>query len=63
MAVEVTTSPVFQVETPKPLFQTPPGTLGMATLDGKRFMLAVPVEQSTPSPWTVVLNWQAGLTK
>jgi hypothetical protein len=30
--------------------------------DGKRFLFAVPVAQ-TQAPFTVVLNWQAGLKK
>ena len=31
--------------------------------DGKRFLFAVPVEQTAPQPFTVVLNWQAELKK
>jgi hypothetical protein len=30
--------------------------------DGQRWLVAVPVALSTPTPLTVVLNWQAGLT-
>jgi hypothetical protein len=32
-------------------------------VDGKRFLVAVPVSQSGPQQFTVVLNWQAGLKK
>ena len=64
MSVEVTGKPIFQAGTAKPLFQLPSFLGGWdVALDGKRFLLAAFVEQSTPSPFTVVLNWQAGLEK
>jgi hypothetical protein len=33
-----------------------------STADGKRFLVATPV-MGKPEPYTVVLNWQAGLKK
>ena len=33
------------------------------TADGRRFLVAVPLEQSAQAPFTVVLNWQEGLKK
>jgi hypothetical protein len=33
------------------------------TADGKRFLVAVPVEQTDQAPLTVVLNWQDALKK
>jgi serine/threonine protein kinase/Tol biopolymer transport system component len=64
MAVEVTARQEFQAGTPTPLFQTPPGVIaGDVTADGKRFLLATPVGQSASAPFTVVLNWMAGLKK
>ena len=68
MAVEVSTNPVFQAGVPKVLFQA----LAMSnasysewdlTADGKRFLLPAPTAQSAQAPFTVVLNWQAGLKK
>src|SRR5215831_13868075 len=34
-----------------------------ATRDGQRFLVIMPIEESSPSPLTVVLNWTAGLKK
>jgi serine/threonine protein kinase/Tol biopolymer transport system component len=54
---------------PKPLFemraviQIPGSSLYDATGDGQRFLVITPVEESSPSPFTVVLNWTAGLKK
>jgi hypothetical protein len=31
--------------------------------DGKRFLMAAPSASSAQQPFTVVLNWQAGLKK
>jgi hypothetical protein len=33
------------------------------TRDGQRFLLNVPLEETAPSPITVVLNWSAALKK
>jgi Tol biopolymer transport system component len=67
MAVDVTLNPVFRAGTPVPLFMalraTNNGILWDATEDGKRFLFAAAVEQNTPSTFTMVLNWQAGLKK
>jgi Tol biopolymer transport system component len=68
MAVEIATKPAFQAGVPKALFQAPPSAISTnesswdLTPDGKRFLFAVPTEQGA-SPFTVVLNWQAGLKK
>jgi hypothetical protein len=66
MAVDVNTSGVFQAGVPKPLFKVPAGVLFWdVTSDGKRFLMAAPSSAgvATPSPFIVVLNWQAGLKK
>jgi eukaryotic-like serine/threonine-protein kinase len=70
MAVKIATQPVFRAEVPSPLFQMPPpsslSTYGESwdlTQDGKRFLFLAPVEQASQAPFTVVLNWQAGLKK
>jgi Tol biopolymer transport system component len=65
MAVDVATNPVFRAGKPQPLGLVvipqfdPPGAWDAAA-DGKRFL--VPATKSgRPEPYTVVLNWQAGL--
>jgi eukaryotic-like serine/threonine-protein kinase len=66
MAVDVSTSGVFQAEIPKALFKVPRGELFWdVSSDGKRFLMAAPSDASAsaPAPFTVVLNWQAGLNK
>ena len=64
MAVEVMAGQEFQVGTPTPLFQTPPSAIvGDVTADGKRFLLVTPVGPSASVPFTVVVNWTAGLKK
>jgi Tol biopolymer transport system component len=64
MQVDIKTNPTFQPETPRALFKLPPGSTGLdVTSDGKRFLAAVPVEQDASIPFTIMLNWQAGLSK
>jgi hypothetical protein len=66
MAVDVSTSGVFQAGIPKALFKGPPGVIFWdVSSDGKRFLMAAPAgaNSSAPAPFTVVLNWQAGLKK
>jgi len=69
MSVDIATNPVFQAGVPRVLFQTPlPPRPGVReswdmTPDGKRFLLLAPVGQGGEVPFTVVLNWQAGLNK
>jgi Tol biopolymer transport system component len=64
MAVDVTTEKTFQAGVPKLLFATLPiSTPSDAAADGKRFLFAAPDGLNTQTPFTVVLNWQAGLKK
>ncbi len=64
MAVEVMAAQDFQVGPPTPVFQAPPGAIvGDVTADGRRFLLVTPVGPSASVPFTVVLNWTAGLKK
>ena len=66
MAVEISANPAFSAGVPKALFQAPryPSFISEShwdvTRDGKRFLFAA---QSTQAPFTVVVNWQAGLKK
>jgi Tol biopolymer transport system component/predicted Ser/Thr protein kinase len=63
MAVEVAAGRAIQPGTPKALFLASSALPEWnATADGKRFLFAVPVEQ-TQSPFTVVSNWMAALKK
>jgi hypothetical protein len=64
MVVAVTTSPMFRAGVPQDLFIAPLNPVaGDVAADGKRFLLAAPVAQSANAPFTVELNWQAGLKK
>jgi len=64
IAVEVNAGQQFDIGAPTPLFQTPPGAIvGDVSADGKRFLLVTPVGPSASAPFTVVLNWTAGLKK
>jgi Tol biopolymer transport system component len=64
MAVAVGAGREFRVGTPTPLFQTPSGAIfGDVAADGERFLLIAPAGPSASVPFTVVLNWTAGLRK
>jgi hypothetical protein len=67
MSVDVNGSGAgFQMGTPKQLFAALANNGWDVTADGKRFMMIVPPNQgvqTTPTPITVVLNWQADLKK
>jgi len=66
MAVKLTTTgTAFQAGVPEQLFALPPN-LGDwdVTADGKRFLVTVPpAQQTTQTPITVVLNWEAALKR
>ena len=60
MAAEVSAGPAFQAATPQRLFETPirDGAQRYAvSANGKRFLLALPVESDSSRPLTVVQNW------
>jgi hypothetical protein len=73
-AIAISDNPL-RVGAATPLFQAPrgfaardaTGRRGSApwdvTPDGQRFLLAAPVEAGAATQFTVVLNWQTGLTK
>ena len=69
MAVDIATTPALQPGTPRPLGAAPPlpptwpgpSALWDFAADGKRFL--APADVSRPEPFTVVLNWQAGLKR
>ena len=64
MAADVSAGPEFRVGTPAPLFQIPSGAIvGDVSADGRRFLLVTPAGRSAGPPFTVVLDWTAGLKK
>ncbi|MBZ5696532.1 MAG: serine/threonine-protein kinase [Acidobacteriia bacterium] len=66
MAVDVSTSGVFQAGVPKVMFHVPAGVLFWdVSADGKRFLMAAPSATSPAAPpkFTVTLNWQSALKK
>jgi eukaryotic-like serine/threonine-protein kinase len=64
MAVDVKASDSsFEPGVPKLLFEKSGIRNYEVTRDGQRFLIGVPVEESSPEPITVVLNWTADLKR
>jgi Tol biopolymer transport system component len=64
VSVDITTTPVFQAGAPTPLFKGPAGVIFWdVTADGKRFLIPVPQNANSPTPYRVVLNWTSTLKK
>ena len=66
MAVEIATNPEFKPGKPQPLGFSAGDATWDCTADGRRFLVAAPKmapKSKGPEPYTVILNWQAGLTK
>jgi Tol biopolymer transport system component len=65
MAMDIDASKGFQAGTPRRLFTGPTQALLGWDLspDGKRFLFAAPPNTGRTIPFTVVLNWAAGLKK
>jgi hypothetical protein len=66
MSVPVIANPVFQAGEPQVLFKRLPSAVFLASApDRNLFLMSVPIgaAQSTPEPFTVVLNWTALLKK
>ena len=66
MAVDIDTSKGFQAGVPRRMFAGPIGVGGSGwdlSPDGKRFLFAAPPGAGRAIPFTVVLNWVAGLKK
>jgi WD40 repeat protein len=62
MAVEVSTGAAFRAGVPSALFPTPAMTEWAPSPDGKHFLFLV-TEARGQVPFTIVLNWRAGLGK
>jgi Tol biopolymer transport system component len=61
-------SSAFQAGIPKPLFEIRMGSAVrrndyLAAANGQHFLVVMPLEQSTSSRITVVVNWMAGLKR
>ncbi len=71
MAVPVETRGTFEAGAPRALFAAPVPTLGVTsdrtpyavTADGHCFLVRRLLEERTPTPITVLLDWTAGLKK
>jgi hypothetical protein len=60
MVVSMTPGPVPHAGDPQPLFRIPPSVWWDVDPNGQRFLFTL---DNKPPPFTVVLNWQAGLKK
>ena len=66
MAVDIDTSKGFQAGTPRRMFAAPPTATAASwdlSPDGKRFLFAAPPGAGRTIPFTVIVNWAAGLKK
>lgn len=66
MAVDIETSKGFQAGTPRRLLTGPLGAANIGwdlSPDGKRLLFTTPSNAGRTIPFTVVLNWAAGLKK
>jgi Tol biopolymer transport system component len=66
MAVDIDTSKGFEAATPRRIFNGPLTVANEGwdlSPDGKRFLLVAPPNSGRTIPFTVVLNWAAGLKK
>jgi serine/threonine protein kinase/Tol biopolymer transport system component len=74
MAVDIAAGATLQAGPPRTLFQALPSDVVTSgsfaafpvwdvTRDGNRFLLAIPTPETSPSPFTIILNWMALLKK
>ena len=66
MAVDIDTSKGFQAGTPRRMFTAPQGAANASwdlSPDGKRFLFVAPPGVGHVIPFTVIVNWAAGLKK
>lgn len=68
MAVSVTAGPGFEPGAPTALFQTQVSGYTapnryVVTSDGQRFLVNSPVEETSQTPITVILNWTVALRR
>jgi hypothetical protein len=68
MAADVKSDKTFEAGGPRRLFDSgftvSPNSYYGVTTDAKRFMFPLPqASSSTPAPFTILMNWQAGLKK
>jgi hypothetical protein len=61
MSVSVDTSHSFQAGAPRELFRLPTGAGLFPTADFKRFLALIPLEQTVPQSFTVMLNWTSAI--
>ena len=66
LSVDITAGATFQPGVPKLLFQIQGGITNSTyamTSDGKKFLFLVQQLGNTPAPFTVLVNWEAGLKR
>jgi hypothetical protein len=64
MSCEVTTTPNFSSQPPKPLFKVPSSVAFFGVMpDGNHFLMPIPPSSNSPRSFKVVLNWTLALKK
>ena len=69
MAVDIQAGETFEAGVPRPLFRATVQPIGnvrshyLASADGQRFLLLSPLGRESMVPTTVVVNWNAGLSR
>jgi hypothetical protein len=59
----VSDSDILHVGSPKKLFSMTPNLVWEVMPDGKRFLVGIPIEENTQTPFTIMMNWTAALKK
>jgi serine/threonine protein kinase len=63
MMLTVSDSDILHVGSPKKLFSMTPNLVWEVMPDGKRFLVGIPIEENTQTPFTIMMNWTAALKK
>jgi Tol biopolymer transport system component len=69
MAVDIKAGETFEAGVPRPLFRATVQPISnvrnhyLASADGRRFLLLAPLGKESMVPTTVVVNWNAGLSR
>jgi eukaryotic-like serine/threonine-protein kinase len=63
MTLTLSGTDTLHVGSPRKLFPMTPNSVWDVTPDGKRFLIGVPVEENSQTPFAVIMNWTAELKR